>query len=201
MSESFVYCWTNHTNNKLYVGYHKGSVDDGYVCSSQSQMFWDDFNNPEMKWSRQIIAHGSAEECIKLEKSILQSLDLKEHYNNYGGYGIVFTDEVRKKMSISMMGKNKGRKRSLEAIEKQKESLKKWFENEDSTERAKKISDSLKGKPKTEETKKKMSLAKQGYVPWNAGQKMEKIKCPHCDKTGDKSNMKRWHFENCRNKQ
>lgn len=25
-----------------------------------------------------------------------------------------------------------------------------------------------------------------------------KITCPHCEKTGQLANMKRWHFENCR---
>ena len=31
------------------------------------------------------------------------------------------------------------------------------------------------------------------------GRKNEpKIKCPHCDKVGDKSNMSRWHFDNCK---
>lgn len=32
--------------------------------------------------------------------------------------------------------------------------------------------DSCKGKPKSEEAKKNMSLAKQGYVPWNSGIKL-----------------------------
>jgi hypothetical protein len=25
-----------------------------------------------------------------------------------------------------------------------------------------------------------------------------KVKCPHCDKEGSISNMKRWHFDNCK---
>ena len=29
--------------------------------------------------------------------------------------------------------------------------------------------------------------------------KREILKCPHCDKTGDSCNMKRWHFDNCKN--
>ena len=96
--ESFVYCWTNHTTEKLYVGYHKGDPNDGYVCSSQSEQFWEDFNNPEHEWSRQIIAHGSQEDCVKLENAILKKLDLTEHYNNWAG-GVVFTQEVRDKIS------------------------------------------------------------------------------------------------------
>lgn len=27
-----------------------------------------------------------------------------------------------------------------------------------------------------------------------------KLKCPHCDSTGDPGNIKRWHFDNCKQK-
>lgn len=64
---------------------------------------------------------------------------------------------------------------------------------------------------------------KKGQTPWNKGlpkerqswfnknhseeskQKMrkpkEKVKCPHCDKTGGISQMKRWHFDNCKHRE
>lgn len=40
---------------------------------------------------------------------------------------------------------------------------------------------------------------------WNKGKKLNEIEgqtitCPHCNKSGDKSNMKRWHFDNCKHK-
>jgi hypothetical protein len=35
LKEAFVYCWTDKLHNKLYVGVHKGNVDDGYICSSK----------------------------------------------------------------------------------------------------------------------------------------------------------------------
>lgn len=28
--------------------------------------------------------------------------------------------------------------------------------------------------------------------------KRKKIECPHCRKVGDSTNMKRWHFDNCK---
>ena len=193
MTESFVYCWTNHTNKKLYVGYHKGSVDDGYICSSQSQSFWNDFNNPKMKWSRQIIAHGTAKECIGLEKVILKSLDLNEHYNNAVGQSVVFTDEVRQKMSESSRGsKNYNYGKSF------------------SEETKKKMSESRLGKVDSEETKLKKSLAKLGVARSKEtiqkisfakkGIKQNKVVCPRCKKEGGVSNMRRYHFENCRDK-
>lgn len=37
-----------------------------------------------------------------------------------------------------------------------------------------------------------------GRTPWNYGISQEKITCPHCNKTGGNSIMKRWHFDNCK---
>ena len=48
-----------------------------------------------------------------------------------------------------------------------------WYGKTPSDEHRTKISNSLKGKPK------------------------EIIICPHCDKSGGSSQMKRWHFDNC----
>ena len=41
----------------------------------------------------------------------------------------------------------------------------------------------------SEETKNKISESRKNKP---------KIECPHCQKIGDPSNMKRWHFENCK---
>jgi len=46
-------------------------------------------------------------------------------------------------------------------------------------------------KPKSEEHKAKMSEAKKGKPK-------PQVTCPHCGKTGGNSNMKRWHFDNCK---
>ena len=44
---------------------------------------------------------------------------------------------------------------------------------------------------------------KDSQIPWNKGKKLSDIEgqiitCPYCNKSGDKSNMKRWHFDNCK---
>ena len=39
LHEAFVYRWTNVTLGSIYVGYHKGSQDDGYICSSKNDRF------------------------------------------------------------------------------------------------------------------------------------------------------------------
>lgn len=50
------------------------------------------------------------------------------------------------------------------------------------------------GRPRSEETKRKLSLAnKKSY------KKVEtQVKCPHCNKDGYLIGMKRWHFDNCK---
>lgn len=101
--EAFVYQWVNLSNNKKYIGYHKGTQDDGYISSSSSNLFWEDFKNPDMKWEREILAEGTSEYCLNFEQEILKKIDLKseEFYNNARGAKIIFTDEVKLKMSSS----------------------------------------------------------------------------------------------------
>jgi len=59
-----------------------------------------------------------------------------------------------------------------------------------SFEHLQKISQSLKGKKFTQEHKDKLSVSSK-----------EIVKCPHCDKIGARIAMKRWHFDNCKNKE
>ena len=49
---------------------------------------------------------------------------------------------------------------------------------------------SITGKPQSEESKYKKSLANKGRV-------FEKVTCPNCEKTGGLTGMKQWHFNNC----
>ena len=104
--EAWVYKWTNKTLGKSYLGYHKhyGNTDDGYICSSQSQQFWDDWDNEEYNWEREIIFEGDQKECIDLEYKLLTEADIDDKtkwYNNVAGKHYVMTDDIRGKMSDS----------------------------------------------------------------------------------------------------
>jgi hypothetical protein len=55
------------------------------------------------------------------------------------------------------------------------------------------LSKSLSGRIQSEEQKRKISEA-------NKGKKKPICECPHCGKTGGVSQMKQWHFNNCKNK-
>ena len=107
--EAFVYCWTDKLTNKLYVGSHKGSIDDGYVCSSKWMM--EEYNKRPDDFSRQIVACGSFTDIRKLEAVILQSVNAKldeQFYNKHNGDGNFYlkahTQKTRNKIAAAKIG-------------------------------------------------------------------------------------------------
>lgn len=115
--ESFLYCWTDNLTNKLYVGKHKGNIEDGYVSSSK--FFMEEYKKRPNDFSRQIIAQGTDADMICLETKILKSENAaksESYYNmhNNNGPGSNFfstyhTDETRKKLSEMWKGKPRSR--------------------------------------------------------------------------------------------
>ena len=84
--ESFVYCWTDHKTQMLYVGSHKGSADDGYVCSSKTMI--EQYYNRPNDFTRQILADGTLKDCRNLEHIILNTVDAmhdRQFYNQCNG--------------------------------------------------------------------------------------------------------------------
>lgn len=155
MEEAFVYKWTNLSEGKIYIGYHKGKIDDGYICSSKSQDFWDDFKDDNIKWERKILFKGSVEECVNKEVELLRQLDIKSDfvYNNACGGKIIFTREVREKISLA----SKGRKISEETRQKMKDAWNKRLQDKSYVHHRKNQSLS-------DETRKKMSIALMGNI-------------------------------------
>lgn len=106
MTDSFVYCWTDHLTGKLYVGVHKGQEDDGYVCSSALML--EEYEKRPDDFSREIVARGTWSDCTALERSILCSANAAysdDFYNMSNGGGVDYTPEVRAKMSEAQKGK------------------------------------------------------------------------------------------------
>jgi len=77
MKEAFVYRWRNTQTKQWYVGYHKGTPDDGYICSSIIARPLIASNPTE--WSRKILRFGSKQEMIGLERRILKGLNAKNN--------------------------------------------------------------------------------------------------------------------------
>jgi hypothetical protein len=112
--KAFVYCWTDNITKKLYVGVHKGKIDDGYVCSSK--IFLSEYKKRPLDFTRQIIAMGSYIDMYSLETKILQSenvIDNDSYYNiamNNGYFknkGFPLTEEHKNNIKKSALkGKN-----------------------------------------------------------------------------------------------
>lgn len=106
--EAFVYCWTDHTTGKLYIGCHKGSFNDGYICSSKKVK--EQYNQRPNDFSRTIIAVGVYADMLKLETAILTSVGARKNvafYNMHNGdgkfYNKGFTEETKKKQRASRL--------------------------------------------------------------------------------------------------
>jgi len=110
--EAFVYCWYNIESNKKYIGYHKGTIDDGYVSSSGNPQFWIDYESKKLK--RQIVAKGTVKDCQKLERTLFENVDWKsdEYYNiavggsvNFALNNPMYRKEIREKIGKIHKGK------------------------------------------------------------------------------------------------
>ena len=172
--KAFVYCWTDHKTNKLYVGSHKGSTDDGYVCSSKYMM--EEYKKRPENFTRQIIAEGELSDIRKLEAKILQSANARldeQFYNKHDNDGFFFdgwkkgefSDEHRKNMSVSASKRKKTTDHLMKLHEGRKNS-------KNSEEHNRKISEKNTGKKHTQETLDKLSKKLKGRISPNKGVKL-----------------------------
>jgi len=81
-TDAFVYMWVNTESDKKYIGKHKGTISDGYICSSQD-MLAEYAVNPDC-FIRTILAYGSDQAMLELETMLLLQLKTKQspfYYN------------------------------------------------------------------------------------------------------------------------
>jgi hypothetical protein len=197
-NSSFVYCWTDHKKGKLYVGSHKGTADDGYICSSK-YMLEEYYKRPE-DFTRQIIAEESFEDIRKLEVSILRGVDARineDFYNQHNGNGKFFlkhhTKATREKMSKMKMGElNINHKKNL---------------TEDRRLRFVEFGKKSKGIKKSVLAKENIRKGKLGAKNPNYGKKggfdhinKKTYMCEYCSFITTPGNYKRWHGTKCKHK-
>lgn len=183
--EAFVYCWTDHKNNMLYVGSHKGALDDGYVCSSKYML--EQYKIRPQDFTRQIIAEGLFTDIRKLESVILKSVNARtdESFYNQSNNDANFTCKFHTEKTKKTIGlKNRGRKRkdvsernklghSIETRDKisqnhhdvcgEKNPMYGKKHSEESKLKMKLNSIGKGTSPRSEETKRKVSIAKKMY--------------------------------------
>lgn len=194
--EAFVYCWTDIQTNKLYVGWHKGSIDDGYVCSSKPML--EEYKKRPSDFKRQIIASGIAKDMVALEIAILKSEKVthNDHYYNMhmsdGFYRISnHTEETKEK--ISRTKKQAGFRHSTETKKIISEKNKGRFSGNKNPNYG--GMSGMLGKAHSEDTKLKMkaAIAKRNDLAF-----VVKDTCIYCGKTMNKANLAKYHNSKCK---
>lgn len=191
----FVYKWTNNTNGKWYIGSHKGTTDDGYVASGiviKEAMKKYGIDN----FTREILYTGN--NYMAEEAKLLEALQAKDDMLSYNLTNDTYTS-----------GNNGNRTKSLKGL-----TYEEILGDERAVElkeiRSKAISGQLNpqfGKPtwnkgKTYTYKELYGEEKADAIKEKKRQSMKKpqrkVECPHCEKIGGITLMKRYHYENCK---
>jgi group I intron endonuclease len=225
---NYVYRITNKVEQKYYYGVRGCNVEPKmdlgikYFSSSSDSDFKDDQKNHPENYKYKIVRI-----CSTRKKADALEIKLQEKFNvginesfynrstrtstGFDRAGTTQTPETRQKISEAHKGENNpmyGKEHTPETKQKMSEALKGenhyMFGKEHSDETKLKISEGQKGennhnfgKEVSPETRQKLSEANKG-VPLGP---QEQVQCPHCGKIGGISNMKRWHFDNCKYKE
>jgi len=157
--DSFVYCWTDKATNKLYVGLHKGAIDDGYICSSKHMK--KEYAVRPYDFTRQLISNGTYDDCRMFEKKVILAMFAQDVlcYNLNAGGAIKFTPEIRAKISATHKGKiiSQSHRDAIRAYSKIKPPA-----SEETKEKIRQSKLGVVRKPFTEEAKRNMSIARTG---------------------------------------
>lgn len=89
MAEAFVYRWRDTLSRGWYIGYHKGTADDGYLCSSRTVK--PQIQQDPDRWQRRILRWGTKQEMAALERRLLKRLQARTNprsYNFHNGLGV-----------------------------------------------------------------------------------------------------------------
>lgn len=176
-----IYKATNLINGKGYIGLSQQTLDKRrekhYNDAKYGPCYY--FQRALRKYKKRDWEWIILDTCnTKEEAGILEQKYIAEYGTFGGGYNLTtggesgweIGEETRKKLSESHIGVSNG---------------------PHSAETKRKIGAAHKGKKveHTAETREKMSMTAKNLTP---------VTCPHCDKSGKKSVMVRWHFDNCK---
>jgi hypothetical protein len=183
--EAFVYAWTDHKRKMLYIGFHKGSIDDGYICSSKRVLAA--YKNRPHDFSRSIIAMGAADDMYALESALLKAARVRRnphYYNVSENEQKIYMGNIKR---IGHTPWNKGKKGVQRAWNKglPKEQQPKFG----------KVS-GMAGKKQSQKNRDTARITRLKLNEIVAAQPPQQ--CPHCDYLGYYTT--RWHWDNCNNK-
>ena len=178
-------------SGKFYVGKHGGTIQGNYWGSGlRLQRHIKKYGKSKMKY--EILVIGTQQYIFDIEKQYITNEFINSNKNCLnicsGGIG----------GNLGGVPHNKGKSTPIEVrikqsmVKKGRVSVRKGAVLSD--EAKKKISIAKQGFRHSEETKAKMILSR-------AGLKQRQVECPHCRTVGGAATMPRWHFDNCRNKE
>lgn len=87
--EAYLYRFTNLLDGKMYVGIHKGSVDDSYNHSSTNEDFAKIFSNPKSQLKFEVLEYGDYITMQNAEHKILKKDNARKnpmYYNKSNGF-------------------------------------------------------------------------------------------------------------------
>jgi hypothetical protein len=116
--DSFIYQWYDKKNDMYYIGVHKGTPNDGYICSSKIML--EEYNKRKNDFQRTIVKFGKFEELIEEESLLLKEINAaknKKYYNQHNGDGKFFcknhTEKTKNIISEKLKKYKKTDKHSL----------------------------------------------------------------------------------------
>jgi len=120
---------------------------------------------------------------VGFDRSGIPTIFTKKHKENLSAAGKnrIFTKKHKENLSVAKLNKYNGENNPM-------------YGKHHSEETKEKIRKTQLGKIISEETRANMRKASKNKIT----PVYKRIKCPHCDKKGIISNMKRWHFDNCK---
>jgi hypothetical protein len=167
MAKGFVYCWTDTKTNMLYIGSHKGNIDDGYVCSSKHML--SEYKKRPEDFIRQVIAVGDIQDIRKLEYKILKSVNAsinEDFYNKHENDGFFFSGWKKGEMSKEHREKLSAAKKGKKLSETHRQNiLNNRVGKKNSPQHKAALVASRIGSKHSEETKQKMREAKSKISP------------------------------------
>lgn len=202
MCKGYVYMITNLINDRKYIGVStkcneknkKEYFGSGIAIKDAIKKYG------KTNFVKKIIQEFDDEiKARNFERELIEQLGAIDdglYYNlvagGYGGAvkGRILSEETKKKISKTLKG-HKGHQHDIEHIEK----MKKIMTGRPSP---------MKGREQTESAKSKIS--EKLKERWKTkpviyhGHKQKVVQCPYCDKSGGEGLMKRYHFDNCKNK-
>ena len=180
--EAFVYCWTDHYKEMFYIGYHKGTENDGYVCSSTHMNRA--YKKRTNDFTRQILASGSEADMYAFESLLLKKLNVKSDDQFYN----------KSNNTPPLIPWNRGKKGLQTAWNKGKKGSQTAWNKGLSKEQQPRYG-KIGGMTGKTGSQKQRDAVRKSITKLNNERTFDNA-CPHCDYVGYYTQQ--WHWDNCK---